>query len=305
MSPSIRILFLGDIVGKSGRRVALKYLEKHKDEADLIIVNVENAAHGFGVQESHIQEFIEAGVHLFTGGNHTFDRREIFDFIGNYQNVLRPANYPPKTAGRGWCVLEVGEAKVKVGILNLLGRVFMEPLQSPFLVADEAIEELSKETKVIFVDFHAEATAEKAAMGMYLDGRVSAVIGTHTHVQTADERILPKGSAFLTDAGCCATANSIIGMNFEGVKRRIIEQLPSRFEVAEGLANACGCIVTVDPETGKAIGIERVFFSELNEKVSENAGAKSETAGDKNNDKARAKSCKDLAPEKVVDKVTD
>ncbi|MFN8659398.1 MAG: TIGR00282 family metallophosphoesterase [Candidatus Obscuribacterales bacterium] len=263
MSPSIRILFLGDIVGKSGRRAVLKYLDKHKQGADLVIVNVENAAHGFGVQESHIEELKQAGVHVFTGGNHTFDRKEIFDFIGNYDNVLRPANYPPKTAGKGWCVVDVGGTKV--GILSVLGRVFMEPLQSPFLVADEAVAELSKETKIIFVDFHAEATAEKAAMGAYLDGRVSAVVGTHTHVQTADERILPKGTAFLTDAGCCATANSIIGMSFEGVKRRIIEQLPSRFEVAEGPANATGCIVTVNTETGKATAIERVFYSEVGE----------------------------------------
>lgn len=264
MSPTIRILFLGDIVGKSGRRVVLKYLEKHKQDADLIIVNVENAAHGFGVQETHIEELTAAGVHVFTGGNHTFDRKEIFDFIAKYDKVLRPANYPPKTAGRGWCTVEVND--VKVGILSILGRVFMEPLQSPFLVADEAIAELSKEAKVIFVDFHAEATAEKAAMGHYLDGRVSAVIGTHTHVQTADDRILPKGTAFLTDAGCCATVNSIIGMNFEGVKRRIIEQLPSRFEVAEGPANATGCIVTVDTETGKATAIERVFYFEGDDK---------------------------------------
>lgn len=260
MNSTIKILFFGDIIGKPGRRALCSYLKTARTNADLIIANVENAAHGFGVQEPHLVELEEAGVQIFTGGNHTFDRKEIFDFIDNRPNLLRPANYPEGTPGRGHQIIEA--AGIKVGILNLHGRVFMEPLMSPFLVADKIIEELQKETKIIFVDMHAEATAEKVAMGFYLDGRVSVVVGTHTHVQTADERILPKGTAYLTDTGCCGPINSVIGMNIEGVFRKLIKQLPTRFEVAEGPAAVCGVLTEIDTNTGKAIKIERVRFEE-------------------------------------------
>ena len=197
---------------------------------------------------------------VFTGGNHTFDRKEIFDFIDKYPNLLRPANFPEGTPGRGHLLLDIADCKV--GIINLHGRVFMEPLRSPFLIADELIKELHKETKIIFVDIHAEATAEKMAMGWYLDGRVAAVVGTHTHVQTADERILPKGTAYLTDAGACGPINSVIGMNFDGVYKRMIQQLPSRFEVAEGPAAVCGVCVIIDKESAKALEISRIRFEE-------------------------------------------
>lgn len=261
MSETLKILFFGDIIGKPGRRALAAYLKSSRCEtADLIIANGENAAHGFGIQETHINELADAGVRVFSGGNHTFDRREIFEFIGNYPNVLRPANYPEGTPGRGHCIIEVGDCKV--GILNLHGRVFMEPLRSPFLVADEIIAELKEQTNIIFVDFHAEATAEKMAMGFHLDGKVSAVVGTHTHVQTADERILPKGTAYLTDAGACGPINSVIGMQFDGVFRRMIQQLPSRFEVAEGQAAACGVSITVDKASGQALGIHRIRYEE-------------------------------------------
>ena len=261
MSETLKILFFGDIIGKPGRRALGTYLRSSLLEtADLIIANGENAAHGFGIQETHITELIDAGVRVLSGGNHTFDRREIFDFIGNYPNVLRPANYPEGTPGRGHCIVQVGDTKV--GILNLHGRVFMEPLRSPFLVADELIAQLKEETNIIFVDFHAEATAEKMAMGFHLDGQVSAVVGTHTHVQTADERILPKGTAYLTDAGACGPINSVIGMQFDGVYRRMIQQLPSRFEVAEGPAAVCGVSISVDKGSGKALGIHRIRFEE-------------------------------------------
>lgn len=266
MNSSISILFLGDIVGKPGRRVVTKFLAARKPAADLVIANVENCAHGFGLTEQNLKELKESGVQVFTGGNHTFDRKEIFDFIGDYPNVLRPANYPQGTPGKGFHIVEVGD--VKVAVINILGRVFMEPLQSPFLVADELVNEAAQHTKLIFVDFHAEATAEKVTMGLYLDGRVSAVIGTHTHIQTADEKILPGGTGYLTDAGCCAPAYSVIGMDKEAVFRRMVKQLPSRFEVAAGPASACGVTLTIDKETGKTTSITRVFF--LEDDVAEN-----------------------------------
>lgn len=260
MSDTLNILFFGDIIGKPGRRALVDYLKSVRSEADLVIANAENAAHGFGVQESHVKELSEAGVMVFSGGNHTFDRREIFDFIDSYPNLLRPANYPEGTPGRGHLLLDLPDCKV--GIINLHGRVFMEPLRSPFLVADELVAELSKETSIIFVDIHAEATAEKMAMGWHLDGRVSAVVGTHTHVQTADERILPGGTAYLTDAGACGPVNGVIGMRFEGVYRRMIQQLPSRFEVAEGPAAVCGVKVVVDKASGRALSISRLRYEE-------------------------------------------
>lgn len=260
MSETLTILFFGDVIGKPGRRALCTYLKTKKPSADLIIANVENAAHGFGVQEQHISELTDAGVNVFSGGNHTFDRREIFDFIEDYPNILRPANYPEGTPGRGYTIVEC--AGTKVGIINLHGRVFMEPLRSPFLIADEILKTIEEQTKIIFVDIHAEATAEKQAVGWYLDGRVSAVVGTHTHVQTADERILPKGTGYLTDAGACGPMNSVIGMNFDGVFRRMVQQLPSRFEVAEGRAAVCGVMVKINKSTGKAESLERIRFEE-------------------------------------------
>ncbi len=259
---NISVLFLGDVIGKPGRRAIKQYLAGHAPKADLIIANAENAAHGFGTTESNLQELRDAGVQAFTGGNHTFDRKEIFEFIDQQQNVIRPANYPEGTPGLGWCIVEIADG-IKVGLINVLGRVFMEPLESPFLVAEKLIEQLSAETKIIIVDMHAEATAEKIALGLYLDGRVSAVVGTHTHVQTADERILPNGTAFLTDAGCCGPANGVIGMDQAAVFRRMVKQLPSRFEVAEGPAMVNGVVFDIDKTTGKATAIRRVQFKEI------------------------------------------
>ena len=264
---NIKLLFLGDIIGKPGRRVVKEYLSQHASGVDLIVANVENAAHGFGVSESNLQELTEAGVKVFTGGNHTFDRKEIFEFIETTPNLLRPANYPDGTPGKGSCIFKLSDG-VEVGVINLIGRVFMEPLGSPFLVADRLIEEMSARTKIILVDFHAEATAEKVAMGWHLDGRVSAMVGTHTHVQTADERVLPKGTGYLTDSGCCGPRNGVIGMDQAAVFRRMINQLPARFEVAEGQAQLCGVIFTIDVNTGHSLNVERVRYIENeNEKV--------------------------------------
>ncbi len=258
MSPAqkITILFLGDIIGEPGRRIVRQYLSTQSLRPDLIVANVENIAHGFGVQPKHINELKECGIKIFTGGNHTFDKREVFDFIDSEETLLRPANYPPNTPGRGYCIYQANG--VSLAVVNLMGRVFMEPLQSPYLVADEILEKIRGEAKIILVDFHAEATAEKVAMGWYLDGRVSTVVGTHTHVQTADERILPGGTAYLTDAGSCGPRDGVIGMDKKSVFRRLIEQLPSRFEIAEGSAQLNGALLEIDAESGKAISITRV-----------------------------------------------
>jgi metallophosphoesterase (TIGR00282 family) len=256
----ISILLLGDVIGKPGRQIVKHYLNTLGNKPDLVIANVENAAHGFGITQSNLAELKEAGVTVFSGGNHTFDRKEVFDFIASEPYLLRPANYPEKTVGHGFCVVPV--KNVQVGILNLMGRVFMEPLRSPFLVADELLPQLNQQTSIILVDIHAEATAEKVALGLYLDGRVSAVTGTHTHVQTADERILPGGTAYITDIGCCGPSEGVIGMDKQAVWRRLIEQMPTRLEVASGPAAACGVRITIDCQSGKATSIERVRYSE-------------------------------------------
>jgi hypothetical protein len=257
---TIEILFLGDVIGSPGRRVVTEYLNSLEKKPQLVIANVENAAHGFGVTEKILVELESVGVEIFTGGNHTFDRKEIFDFIDRYPNLLRPANYPADTPGAGWCITEV--AGLKIAVINLMGRAFMMPLESPFVVADRLVEEISHQAKTIIVDMHAEATAEKNAMGVYLDGRVTAVVGSHTHIQTADERLLPGGTAFITDAGACGPVNGVIGMDKEAVLKRFIQQLPMKFEVAKGPAMLHGIKLVVDRETGAAREIARVQYRE-------------------------------------------
>lgn len=259
----IRLLLLGDVIGKPGRRAVKRFLSARRAEPlapHLIIANGENAAHGFGLTEKIVNEFLSMGIDIISGGNHTFDKKEIFDFIDNYPNVLRPANYPPGTGGQGVYVADVNG--FRIAVLSLLGRVFMEPLASPFLTADQIVSDLAGHADAVIVDFHAEATAEKVAMGWYLDGRVAAVVGTHTHVQTADERILPGGLAYITDIGCCGPLNGVIGMELKGVFRRLVEQLPSRLEIAGGPAAVNGVTITIDPGTGKAVSIVRESFKE-------------------------------------------
>jgi len=261
LEDNISILFLGDVIGRPGRRAIKRFLSEFAQKVDLVIANAENAAHGFGTTESNLEELRQAGVQAFTGGNHTFDRKEIYEFIDRQQNVIRPANYPDGTPGRGFCLVEVA-ADIQVGLINVLGRVFMEPLESPFLVADEVLKKLKGQTNIVLVDVHAEATAEKMALGLYLDGRVSAVVGTHTHVQTADERILPAGTAYITDVGCCGPINSVIGMDKEAVFKRMIQQLPARFEVAAGPAMVNGVLLSINKKTGKATAIQRIRYLE-------------------------------------------
>ncbi|MBZ0190001.1 MAG: TIGR00282 family metallophosphoesterase, partial [Candidatus Obscuribacterales bacterium] len=235
--------------------------KKTEQAPDLIIANGENAAHGFGLTEKIVTEFVAMGIDIISGGNHTFDRKDIFDFIDRYPFVLRPANYPQGTPGTGLFIASVNG--FRIAVLSLLGRVFMEPLDSPFLIADRIISQI--EADAIIVDFHAEATAEKVALGWYLDGRVAAVVGTHTHVQTADERILPGGCAYITDAGCCGPRDGVIGMDRQMVLRRLVEQLPTRLELASGIAMLNGVSLLIDASSGKATGIERERFIEKSE----------------------------------------
>jgi hypothetical protein len=225
---------------------------------DLVVVNGENAAAGFGLTIDLARELFELGVDVVTSGNHIWDKKEIFGYLDIQNRLLRPANYPSGAPGRGSGVFSTSSG-VKVGVLNLEGRVFMSNLECPFRTADILVEDLRRQTPIILVDFHAEATSEKAALGFYLDGRVSAVIGTHTHVQTADERILPKGTAYITDAGMTGSRDAVIGIRKELAIEKFLTQLPIRFEVAKKDPILCGVLVTINEETGLALSVQRIL----------------------------------------------
>ncbi len=254
----MRVLFLGDIVGSPGRSAVLRALPSLQEEftPDFILVNGENAAAGFGITPDIAEALFEAGVDAITLGNHAFHRSEIADYLDSGKPIVRPANFPPGTPGKGVCLLEKGE--LRLAVLNACGRTFMDrPYDDPFRCLDELLEPLDTPTRIL--DFHAEATSEKIAMGWYLDGRVSAVLGTHTHVQTADERILPGGTAYLSDLGMCGPRDSVIGMDVTTILRRMTTLLPHRFEVAKGPTVLSGAVLTLDPKTGSAVGIERLL----------------------------------------------
>lgn len=255
----VKILFVGDIIGKPGRQALSRELDRLVDRhaIDIVIANGENAAGGFGLTVEVTKELFSQGVHLLTSGNHIWDKKEQVSFVLADTRVIRPANYPAGALGGGSAILTT-PGGVKVGVLNLEGRVFMKNLDCPFQVADKELEWLRQETSIIFVDFHAEATSEKSALGWYLDGRVSAVVGTHTHVQTADERILPQGTAFLTDVGMTGGFDSVIGMGKEETIHRFLTQLPSKFEVAKKDIRLNAVVIGVDEQSGKAVSIERI-----------------------------------------------
>lgn len=254
----IKVLFIGDIVGRPGRRIVKSAInEIVKGQAiDLVIANGENAAGGFGLSVEVSQELLYAGVDVITLGNHTWDNREITQVLERESRVIRPANYPPDTPGCGSYIART-EKGVPIGVTNIMGQVFLESLASPFQTADEVISSLLPETKIIIVDFHAEATSEKVAMGWYLDGRVSAVLGTHTHIPTADERILPGGTAYITDVGMTGPINSVLGIDPQIVLKKFLTKRPVRFEVAGGPIELNGVILEVN-ESGQAIGISRI-----------------------------------------------
>ncbi len=255
----IRILFLGDVMGEPGRKAVATLLPALKEElaADFVIVNGENIAGGRGITPKLAIGLMRAGAAVVTTGDHVWDQKEIMPWFAEEPRLLRPLNYPEGAPGKGFIVLDT--KKGKVGVINVQGRTFMKMiLDNPFETIGPIVEEIRRETNVIFVDMHAETTSEKVALAHFLDGRVSAVVGTHTHVQTADERILPKGTAFLTDAGMCGPIHSCIGMDVEAAIARFTTLLPSKNYVAHGAAKVCGALVDVDATTGYALKIERV-----------------------------------------------
>jgi metallophosphoesterase (TIGR00282 family) len=257
----MKLLFVGDVIGKPGRRALQQLLPRLVDQhrADYVVVNVENSAGGFGVTPDVLKEIEDLPIDVYTTGNHVWDKKEVMELLDRHPKLLRPANYPDGNPGRG---LHLGEtaAGIPVAVMNLEGMVFMSNLDSPFHKADRLLAGLDPKYKAIFLDFHAEATSEKQAMGFYLDGRVSAVIGTHTHVPTADERVLPNGTALLTDAGMTGPYESVIGMRADKVLKRFLLQTPSSFEVAKRDVRLAGALVDIDEATGKARGIERLLI---------------------------------------------
>ncbi|MBU1726269.1 MAG: TIGR00282 family metallophosphoesterase [Candidatus Omnitrophica bacterium] len=255
----MKILFIGDIVGSPGRNAIKVLLPELKKEfsLDFVIANAENAAGGSGITASVAQDLFSSGVDVLTSGDHIWKKREIFELINQEERILRPVNFPSGVPGRGASVFKTKEG-LKVGVINVNGRVFMEALECPFRSVLSAREELAKETRVIIVDIHAEATSEKVALGWYLDGKASAVLGTHTHIQTADERILPEGTAYLTDAGMTGPCDSVIGRRVEDVLERFLTAVPVRFEVAEENIQLQGAVLDIDEATGRARSITRV-----------------------------------------------
>ncbi len=254
----MNILMVGDVFGEPGRRALQTLLPRLKREhaIDVTVVNVENAAAGFGVTPQLCRDFLDQGVDVMTSGNHIWDKKEIIAYIAKENLLLRPANFPVGTPGSGHVTVKSGPHRVAV--LNLMGRVFMQPNDCPFRKADEIVPELRRETPIVVVDMHCEATSESQAMGWYLAGRVSAVVGTHRHVQTADERILPGGTAYITDLGMTGPVDSVIGVDKDIILERFLSQMPVRFEPAKGPAALHGVVIAVDPETGRASGIQRL-----------------------------------------------
>jgi metallophosphoesterase (TIGR00282 family) len=258
----VRILFIGDIVGRPGRDLIKQGLAAIVDHhsVDFVIANAENAAAGFGITREIGEQLLDYGVEVMTSGNHIWDKREALDYIGIEPRLLRPANYPAGAPGNG-SYLARTESGVTIGVVNVMGRVFMLNIDDPFTTVLKAIDALKQRTRIIFVDFHAEATSEKIAMGWHLDGKVTAVVGTHTHVQTADERILPKGTAYLTDVGMTGPHDSIIGVDIQAALGRFLTALPARFETATENPRLNAVIVEADEQTGRATDIERLSLS--------------------------------------------
>ena len=254
----MKILFIADIIGQPGREAVAKVLPelRQREQAELVIANGENAAGGMGLTPHIARDLCKLGVDIITLGNHTWDKKEIMEIIED-ENIIRPANYPPGVPGRGAALVSTA-GNFRVGVINLVGRVFMHPNDCPFRAVDKLITEMKKETSLIIVDMHAEATSEKIAMGWYLDGKVSAVIGTHTHVQTADERILPEGTAYITDVGMTGPQESVIGIKKEIILQRFLLGMPVRFEVAAGDLTFNGVALDIDEKTGKALAIKRI-----------------------------------------------
>jgi metallophosphoesterase (TIGR00282 family) len=260
----VKLLFIGDIVGQPGRRAVADLIPKLRPEhhLDFIIANGENSAGGSGITPRIAEEIFSAGVDVITTGDHLWDQKEVMELLANEKRFLRPLNYPPGTPGRGSAIFEVRSAKrgvpSSIAVLNAQGRTFMPDLENPFHAAQAEVKRLREQTKIIFVDFHAEATSEKIAFARMLDGQVSAVVGTHTHVQTADEQIFPGGTAYLTDAGFTGPHESVLGREIEPVLRRFLSNMPQRFDVAKDRVLLHGAVIEIDDTSGKAVKIQRV-----------------------------------------------
>ncbi|HOF05906.1 MAG TPA: TIGR00282 family metallophosphoesterase [Syntrophales bacterium] len=258
----MRILFIGDIVGKPGRRAVHELLPEiiRERQIEFVVANGENAAAGFGMTREIVEDLFGSQIDVLTTGNHVWDKKEIVDCIDDYESLLRPANYPDAAPGRGSVVMPAVNGR-HVGVINIMGRVFMHPLECPFRTAEREMERMRMRTPVIIVDIHAEATSEKIAMGWFLDGKVTAVLGTHTHVQTADERILPGGTAYITDVGMTGPFDSVIGTRKEIILARFLSQLPNKFEVAKGDVRLQGVLIDIDDKSGRAMDIERLSLA--------------------------------------------
>ncbi|MCX8034625.1 MAG: TIGR00282 family metallophosphoesterase [Thermodesulfovibrio sp.] len=252
-----KVLFVGDVVGRPGRNALKRSLEAIKKRENILftIANCENASGGFGITYSAVDEIFSSGVDFITLGNHTWDKREAENFIGEVKNVIRPANFSPLAPGKGYSIIE--KNNISLGVISLIGRVFMDNYENPFLIGEKVINEVRQKTSNIIIDFHAEATSEKKALGYFFDGKVSAVLGTHTHVQTADECILRNGTAYITDVGMTGPYDSIIGNNIEDVLTRFLKGLPRRLEVATKDVRIAYVVLTIDKNTGKTFEIRR------------------------------------------------
>ena len=262
----MKILVLGDVVGKPGRRAIADFVPLLRAEHDpeIVIANAENAAGGLGLTPEIACRLLNAGVDVLTLGNHAWSRKEIMEYLEVEPRLLRPANFPPGLPGRGFGVFE-GASGARIGVVNLIGRTFMVPVEDPFRAADAILKEIHEQTRTAIVDMHAEATSEKVAIGWYLDGRATAVIGTHTHVQTSDERVLPEGTAYITDTGMVGPRDSVLGLEKDLAIERFLTQVQGRIEVAGGPYIVNGVIVEADAETGRAVGISRIVKWEEDE----------------------------------------
>lgn len=261
----MRILMVGDVVGRPGRYFFAERTPelKHQLKLDVVVVNGENAAHGKGLTPNIFNELISGGADVVTTGNHIWDNPTVLQILDTEPFLLRPANYPEGAPGKGFCIYPVG--RKKVGVINMAGRVFMQPpMDDPFRLGEKIIAFLKKSCDVILIDFHAEATSEKLAFAHYLDGQVTAVVGTHTHVQTADEKILPNGTAYISDLGMVGAENSILGMSIEPVIKRFVTARPSKFEVAEGAAEYCALFIETEDKSNKVIKVKRIKLGTVN-----------------------------------------
>lgn len=261
----LTILFIGDIVGDPGLSLLETFLPGFikKYEADFVIANGENSHEGKGINRHIIAKLYELGVHVITGGNHSFAKWKVFSYMKTDNRILRPLNYPKGNPGYGYGIYDIPGTEKKIGVLNLQGRTFMQPIDDPFSTAEWALERIKEEADLVFIDFHAEATAEKMALAWHLDGQVSVFVGTHTHIPTNDARILPKGTGYITDAGMTGSFDSVLGMNKETSMKRFILGTPHRYKLANGNNHICGVLAKVDPETTQCMHIEPIMYPAL------------------------------------------